>query len=709
MKILSMTATFGKLSHQTLTLQPGLNVIHAPNEWGKSTWCAFIVAMLYGIDTKERTTAAALADKERYAPWSGEPMSGRMDICWCGRNITLERSSKGRVPFGEFRAYETESGLPVPELTAGNCGQVLLGVEKSVFTKSGFIRLTDMPVVQDEALRRRLNALVTTGDESGTGDVLAQRLRDLRNKCRHNKTGLLPQAEAQRDELKRKLEQHTLLQSQLERIHAAQHELDAQLKALENHRQALEHAAAKEGLDRLTQAQIALLDAQAKYRQCDARCQMLPSEEYAAQQLQQLRTLQTQQTALDAEVLPVPPVQPETPAIFKETTPTNALQSAKEDKARFDRLSRPLSPIGPILAALFAAAGIGLLFVRWYLVIPGLLLSAATLLVYLRIKKKRFCEREAIAVPYGDLSPEQWVSAAQRYCDQLLRFSEAEAAAKAVADSLESRRQALRSSIHALTQGLSIEDAIQKWESVVLEHRSLAAAQQAMQQADDRVSDLSAAIKTVDAPAFTDALTLSAEETSRAIQTTAAELHRLQLQAGQYMGQKETLGAEAALTQQLTAVHARIQRLEDTYSALTVALDTLTNATNALQRRFAPRIASRAQSLFGQLTGGRYDRLQLTQDLSLNAAAVGEDALQPSRWRSDGTVDQLYLALRLAVAAELTPEAPLVLDDALVRFDDTRAAAAMEILREEAASKQVILFTCQKRETTYSPDKNINI
>ena len=55
MKIYSMTATFGKLSHETLTFQPGLNVISAPNEWGKSTWCAFLVAMLYGIDTRERT------------------------------------------------------------------------------------------------------------------------------------------------------------------------------------------------------------------------------------------------------------------------------------------------------------------------------------------------------------------------------------------------------------------------------------------------------------------------------------------------------------------------------------------------------------------------------------------------------------------------------------------------------------------------------
>ena len=100
MKILSMTATFGKLSHQTLSFQPGLNVITAPNEWGKSTWCAFITAMLYGIDTRERTTQSALADKERYAPWSGEPMSGRMDILWNGKAITIERRTKGRSIFG---------------------------------------------------------------------------------------------------------------------------------------------------------------------------------------------------------------------------------------------------------------------------------------------------------------------------------------------------------------------------------------------------------------------------------------------------------------------------------------------------------------------------------------------------------------------------------------------------------------------------------
>jgi hypothetical protein len=172
MRIYKMTATFGKLEHETLTLKSGLNIIHAPNEWGKSTWCAFLMAMLYGLDTRAKSTKTALADKERYAPWSGSPMAGRMDLNWNGRDITIERRTKGRIPLGEFRAYETKTGVDVPELTAANCGQLLLGVEQSVFRRAGFIRLSDLPVTQDEALRRRLNALVTTGDESGDGDRL---------------------------------------------------------------------------------------------------------------------------------------------------------------------------------------------------------------------------------------------------------------------------------------------------------------------------------------------------------------------------------------------------------------------------------------------------------------------------------------------------------------------------------------------------------
>jgi hypothetical protein len=54
-------------------------------------------------------------------------------------------------------------------------------VERSGFLRAGFLRQSDLPVTQDDSLRRRLNNLVTTGDESGAGDKLGDQLKDLKN------------------------------------------------------------------------------------------------------------------------------------------------------------------------------------------------------------------------------------------------------------------------------------------------------------------------------------------------------------------------------------------------------------------------------------------------------------------------------------------------------------------------------------------------
>ena len=61
MKIKEMTATFGKLDKASLKLSPGLNILEAPNEGGKSTWSAFLRAMLYGIPTNQRDKTGFLA------------------------------------------------------------------------------------------------------------------------------------------------------------------------------------------------------------------------------------------------------------------------------------------------------------------------------------------------------------------------------------------------------------------------------------------------------------------------------------------------------------------------------------------------------------------------------------------------------------------------------------------------------------------------
>ena len=204
--------------------------------------------------------------------------------------------------------------------------------------------------------------------------------------------------------------------------------------------------------------------------------------------------------------------------------------------------------------------------------------------------------------------------------------------------------------------------------------------------------------KPLEKPAMADDLTYSAAETQQRIDDARRELQQLQQRQGQYQGLMEAMGQEAQLRRQLEQINTRLAHLGDTYAALELAQATLASATAELQRRFAPRIASEAQHILSRLTDGRYDRLSISQDMSLSAATGEDTVLREAQRRSEGTVDQIYLALRLAVSRELTPDAPFILDDALVRFDDARHAAAMEILKEEGENRQIILFTCQARE-----------
>jgi len=700
-KILSMTATFGKLSRQTLTFDPGMNLIEAPNEWGKSTWCAFIMSMLYGIDTGARSKTGVLADKEHYAPWSGEPMSGRMDILWQGREITMERQNKGRVPMGEVKAYETKTGIPVPELCISAPGQVLLGVERSVFARSGFLRQSEMPVTEDESLRRRLNELVTTADESGASDDLAQKLKDLKNRCRFNKKGLLPEQEAKLCELEDKLQQLSALQQQAANIVQCQQQLEAQLEVWENHKQALEYGEYLQYTEKLTAARKNRDAAVQTLAQAEADCAAIPSPEKLQQALaavQQLREIRENLHG-KAQNAPSMPQMPTAPEPFRGKTPEKAVQDAGLDRKVLIQLENDLQkPVPYIVGGICAALGIGLLF--FVPVAGGALLALATVLFFCGVRKQKKLRGQIAQLTecYCGIPADRWEAVAEEYAQTQREYEKELADHQQALENISKQLEENDRAIKDLTGGESLTQFEENCRMGQQMHSALAQKETLAKQAEDVLQALSGTGKTVEPPKFEDTLTCSAQETAQLLTQTAAEQHLLQQKLGQCQGQMETLGDKGALEEELARLQARLDQLEDIYTALSIAQDTLTQAATELQRRFAPRLAARAKELFGRLTGGRYDRLQLDADLSMQVAATDEDAAHGVRWRSDGTADQLYLALRLAVAEELTPEAPLVLDDALVRFDDTRTAAALQILQEYAENKQVILFTCQTRE-----------
>ena len=170
------------------------------------------------------------------------------------------------------------------------------------------------------------------------------------------------------------------------------------------------------------------------------------------------------------------------------------------------------------------------------------------------------------------------------------------------------------------------------------------------------------------------------------------------------LGRIQALGDPGELRLRLQSLEERQSALQKEYDAIALAMEVLALSNSTLQTRFSPALGERAASIFTNLTGGRYNKVLL--DRSMTPSAQQADQLSPheAEQLSQGTADQLYLAVRLAICEMVLPSdkaVPILLDDALVNFDDQRMAAALDYLLEVSAHHQVLLFTCQKREGDY--------
>ena len=233
MLIQRMSAVFGRLRNETLQLQDGLNIIEAPNETGKSTWCAFLTAMLYGINSRERDKAGFIADKNRYAPWDGGSMSGRLECHADGADLTITRTTRRQTaPMTDFQAVYTGTASPVEGLTGANCGETLLGVSREVFERSAFIRQSGLAITQDAGLERRVASLISSGDEDTSYTEAYDALKKQLNRRRFNKSGQLPALEAELAEVQQQLDSSVQLQQQLADALERSQALESDVQAL---------------------------------------------------------------------------------------------------------------------------------------------------------------------------------------------------------------------------------------------------------------------------------------------------------------------------------------------------------------------------------------------------------------------------------------------------------------------------------------------
>ena len=99
-----------------------------------------------------------------------------------------------------------------------------------------------------------------------------------------------------------------------------------------------------------------------------------------------------------------------------------------------------------------------------------------------------------------------------------------------------------------------------------------------------------------------------------------------------------------------------------------------------------------------KLSGGKYKNVKFSDEEGLLVELESGEYKKAERL-STGTIFQMYLSLRLSIADSITEEKlPIILDEAFAYYDDERLENMLQYLSKEYADRQIIIFTCSKRE-----------
>ncbi len=143
---------------------------------------------------------------------------------------------------------------------------------------------------------------------------------------------------------------------------------------------------------------------------------------------------------------------------------------------------------------------------------------------------------------------------------------------------------------------------------------------------------------------------------------------------------------------------AENDKIRDEVAAIEMAQETMTDLSSSIRDSFGLYLNKEASRLVTGITGGIYNSMSI--DENLNVFLNTRTKLVPLENVSSGTMDQVYLALRLAAAKLLQGDGeplPLIFDDSFTQYDDDRLRTALKWLSESYGG-QMIVFTCHRRE-----------
>ncbi len=211
-------------------------------------------------------------------------------------------------------------------------------------------------------------------------------------------------------------------------------------------------------------------------------------------------------------------------------------------------------------------------------------------------------------------------------------------------------------------------------------------------------------IKTIDETLSKESLIFELSTLQNQISENKVKLHSIELDKSNIIPKLENL---AELEEEYSELEQRYNELKEQNELINLAKEEIQNAYNIMKNNVTPKFTNNLSKIIEKISSGKYKNVKLDEENGMIVEIENGNYIKAEHL-SIGTIDELYLSLRLGAGLNISEEIlPIILDESFAYCDNIRLENILKYLNEEFKTRQIILFTCTNREQEILDKLNI--
>lgn len=650
---------YGNIKNKDISLNKGINIIHGANESGKSTLLSYIVNSFYGISkTKD---GREISDYEKYKPWEGSEFSGRI-------KYTLNDNSQYEI-FRDFtkknpkiyneRLEDITDNFEIDKKDGSKFFVEQTGVDKQTYLSTVVSMQQEVRLEEKEQnlLIQKIANLAGTGEDNVSYKKALGKLQDkIRDEIGTNKTTQKPIniIEKEIGEINRKIEEIRPYKDKKYEIDSEKEELKEQIKELEIERKILQELRESELAENENKKEIQIKENNIK-----------ENESKVLTLKNKMKELGDIEKSIGENV-------------GKLQKEIESKKQNQEENIEIKNTSKKSIYLVIAVALIIVAVVLAVIVKNYVLAGIPLVLSIidVIILAITQNKKKKEIQEQK------NKQEENRIRTAQ----------EIENLTKELQGNEEEKRD-LDSQISMIKGQLLLLENNNEQISAQVNKIKTDLLNTQNQDRNQIITKYQTELPIEKINSIIESNNLSSLEEQ--LNTNKIKLTGLEIEENTILPQLDNL---VNLEEKLEADMQNKTELLQKEEIINLAIENLNKAYEEMKTTITPKFTNNLSEGIKEITNNKYEKVAINDENGMIIENARGEYIEANKL-STGTIDQLYLALRLSMIKDLSKETlPIILDETFAYFDNARLEKIIQYLNEKAEEHQTIIFTCTNRE-----------